>query len=148
MPRTLSLISPRCLPRTRFYGRPSYCTSGRFRRKLPCRARPTNDQLCSKAAALSAWAHKYRTIAWKRWRAVIGGNIGLWRAIGGPGGTRTLTLNQLAGAWQFYEQMSASRKSHGLFERLKWGEAFASVVHVNVRFYRSPDTKPTFRLPP
>lgn len=27
-------------------------------------------------------------------------------------------------------------------------KAFARVVHVNVRFYRSPDTKPTFRLPP
>jgi len=35
---------------------------------------------------------------------------------GGSGGIGTLALNQLAGAWLFYEQMSAFRKSHGLFE--------------------------------
>ena len=27
-------------------------------------------------------------------------------------------------------------------------KVFARVAHVNIRFYRLPDTKPTFRLPP
>lgn len=62
-----------------------------------------------------------------RWYAVIGGLVGI----------RTLTLNQLTGTRLFYEQMSAFRKSHGVFERPERVKAFARAVRVNARFYRS-----------